>query len=150
MELLKGLFIGEIVLLLLGIVFFLVLLILLIYLITKGRAYKQLIALFFFPILMIGFPCITKIKYDNGVIEIEKEARFVKNNPHEKNAEKNLNEKIKKIELRATSDPSAQVSIANANLIIGDTIRAKKAVNKALIIKPDFVSAQKLNAKLKK
>jgi energy-coupling factor transporter transmembrane protein EcfT len=149
MELFKGLFIGEIVLLFLGIIFFLVLLILLVYLITKKRAFKPLIPLFIFPILMIGFPSVKKIKYDNGVFEIEKEARFVKAHPDDKKAELALTEKMGRIELRANSDPSAQIKLANANLIIGDTVSAKRAVDKALRINPDLVSAHRFNEKFK-
>jgi hypothetical protein len=121
MELFKGLLIGEIALLLLGIVFFLVLLFLLVYLIIKKRAYKQMVAFFLLP---------------------------VNSNPKDTGAKKSLYEKIQKIESRASSDPSAQVALADANLSVGDTLKARQAINKALRIKPGLIPAQKLSRRI--
>jgi len=150
MELFKGLYIGEVVLLLLGVIFFLVLLILLVFLVIRKRSFKPMIPLFLFPIVMIGFPSLKKIKYDNGVLEIEKETRYVKDNPKDTAAQKILIGKIKELESRAVLDPTAQMTLANANLSVGDTIKARKAVNEALKINPRLVPAQEFSKRINK
>ncbi|MCX6223379.1 MAG: hypothetical protein NTV01_01265, partial [Bacteroidia bacterium] len=73
---------------------------------------------------------------------------LVNTNPQDTGAKKSLDEKIKKIESRASSDPSAQVILADANLSVGDTLKARQAINKALRIRPGLISAQKLSRRI--
>ena len=68
MELFHGLYNYEIVLMVAGILFFIFLVLLLAYLVVKGKEYKQMLAFFVFPVIMIGFPGVKKISYDNGKI----------------------------------------------------------------------------------
>lgn len=132
----------------LGAVLGLVLIFLLVYLIMKKRSYKQMIAFFLLPVLMIGFPSIKKIKYENGIVEIEKETRKVEANPQDGAAKQALAMKIQALEPRALNDPKALEIMARANLSIGDTIKAREAVKSALRIDPSLVPAQKLSRRI--
>ena len=149
-----GLFYGltgvEIILMLLGVILFLVLLFILVYQVIKKMSYKYLLPFFLIPVLMIGFSSIKKISYDNGVIDIEKTTEEVKKNPDNQEARKALSEKIGAIESRAASDPSALVTIAKANLVLGDTVKAHKTVNQAVKLQPGLIQAKELKFKLDK
>lgn len=148
MDLFKGLYIGEIILMVLGAVLCLVLIYLLVFLIMKKRSYKQMIVFFLLPVLMIGFPSIKKIKYDNGIVEIEKETRQVENNPQDAAAKQALAVKIQALQPRTLNDPKALEIMARANLSIGDTVKAREAVKSALRINPSLVPAQRLSRKI--
>jgi hypothetical protein len=150
MKIFNGLTGGEIILLVLGIILFLALLFILIYMVLNKRNFKYLIGFFLVPVLMIGFSSIKKISYDNGVIDIEKETKQVNNNPNDKVARKILFENIENMESRASSDPSALVTISKARLSLGDTVKAHQSVNKAFKLKPDLVPARNLKISLDK
>jgi hypothetical protein len=66
-----GFLLYELILLILGIVFFLVLLFIAVYLLLKGQPVKNILKLFVIPIIMIGWPGIQKVKFLNGLVEIE-------------------------------------------------------------------------------
>jgi len=128
----------------LGIIFFLVLVFMLIYLITKGKEFKQMVFFFLFPVVMIGFPGIKKISYDNGKIEIERETSKLLANPNDKAVRENLSVKVRNFESRASKDPTALVSLANANIALGDTAKARESVKKAVKINPKMILSKEL------
>jgi len=67
----RGLYPGEVVLLILGIVLFVVLVIAFFYQLTHQRSLAALLG-FFIPVVMIGYPTITSIQYENGVLTVQK------------------------------------------------------------------------------
>jgi hypothetical protein len=141
MEIFGGLFLYEIVLLVLGNILFFVLLGLLIFAVIKKRDIKLLVGLFLMPVVMIGFPSIQKIRYDNGVLEIEKEAQHVKSSPQSAEIKKDLASKVENLQSRAESNPAGLVAIADAHLALGDTLQARRSVDAALKIRPDHPRA---------
>jgi len=72
-----GLYFHELVLLVLGILLFIAILVLLIIFAIQKRPLKELVIFLFVSVIMIGYPSIQKIVYDNGVITVEKLAKAV-------------------------------------------------------------------------
>jgi cytochrome c-type biogenesis protein CcmH/NrfG len=144
MELFKGLYSYEVVLLILGIVFFVLLAVLLTIQILKEKDYKSMMLGFIFPVIMIGFPGIQKITYENGKVELDKVTRAVIENPQNEEAKEELAEQVQIMESRATRDPQALVTLAKANLALGDTAKARESVNRAIDLKPDNIPAKSL------
>ncbi len=72
MNVFDGLHLYEIVLLVLGVILFLVLLVALIIFLIQGRSIKSLLLFFVVSVLMIGFPSVTKFKFDKDGVEIDK------------------------------------------------------------------------------
>jgi len=68
----RGLYPGEVVLLILGIVLFVVLVIAFFYQLTHQRSLPALLGFFILPVVMIGYPAITSIQYENGVLTVQK------------------------------------------------------------------------------
>ncbi len=136
MSLFEGLFIYEIVFLVLGVLFFLVLLFILVYFVVKNRRIKWLVPLFLISFTMIGFPGIQKIKFENGMLEIERSTQKVEQNPGDSAAKKELANKLSKIENRPVLNPLTIKKLEKAFTVIGDTRKATILKDKLRIIKP--------------
>ena len=137
----EGLYLYEIVLLFLGVILFLVLVFILVYYVLKRRAIKGLLLFFPIPIVMIGFPGIEKIRFDNGIIEIEKSAERLEQNPADTTARSALRAHVAELEQRPVTDPSTLVSVARAHAATGDTLKAMAYVDSALKANPNFQEA---------
>jgi tetratricopeptide (TPR) repeat protein len=144
MKLFEGLLFYEIVLLGLGVLLFLVLLFLLIYSIIKKKDIKVLTLFFVISIIMIGYPSIQKIKFDNGVVEIEKRTKELEQNPADATAQQELEKRLAEIEQRPISNPTTFVKLAEAKAAIGDTIKAFDYFDSALKVQPNLLQASRL------
>ena len=149
MKLFEGLFLYEIVLLFLGVLLFLVLLFVLVYYVLKKRSIKGLLYFFLIPIIMIGFPGIQKVKFDNGVVEIEKGTEKLERNPADTTGRSALLKGIEELEKRPVSDPATFVRVARAHAVIGDTSRAMAYVDSALKANPENQEALALKKQYK-
>jgi hypothetical protein len=121
MSLFAGLYSYEIVLLLLGVSLFLVLLIGLLRNVFKDKSYAPLLPAFFIPIVMIGYPSIQSIQYQNGLVEIQKATDAVQSNPSNPQARAQLKElqaTVTKIAPRAAIDPNGREILAKAQTLI--------------------------------
>ena len=72
-----GLYLGEIVLLVLGVVLFVVLLGALRKALAAGRSYAGLLPFFLVTIVMIGYPSIKSLQYKDGMLQIENDTATV-------------------------------------------------------------------------
>lgn len=133
MHLFEGLLSYEIVLLALGMLLFLVLLFLLIFCVITKRSYVGILPLFLVCIIMLGFPSIQKIKFDNGVLEIEKLTKKVEQNPRNIEAKRELETKLKQIEGKEISTPSTLRILEKAYTVVGDSPKATIYRNKILL-----------------
>lgn len=124
MNIFEGLKSYEIVLLIMGVLLFLTLLFVLIYLISQKRPYKGLLLFFVFPIIMVGFPGIQKIKFDKGVIEIETLTAKVEQDPTNVEVKNQLEVQLKAIGNRSVSKPSTLKIMEKAYMAVGDTPKA--------------------------
>jgi hypothetical protein len=120
----KSLFEGlrgyEILMVVLGTLFFIVLLV---RLLRTRDNYGGLIAFFLLAIVMIGYPSIQKIKYDNGVVEIDKIGSGEVPPPSDPKARASVAETLAFVEQRAPT-PITQARVAAAYQKIGDAGKA--------------------------
>jgi len=119
-----GMFLYEFVLLILGAIMFIVLLFLLIILVKRGNDIKILLAFFLMPLLMIGFPGIQKIQFDNGAIALEKKMSQIAGSVPTDEEKEELKETVKRLESRPISSPEINQQLSEAYKILGDTARS--------------------------
>lgn len=142
-----GFLLYELILLILGIVFFLVLLFIAVYLLLKGQPVKNILKLFVIPIIMIGWPGIQKVRFLNGLVEIEMLADRVHENPGDAEAKTALSENLERIEGRRVTNPATMVKIAHAEVAVGDTVRAYVLLRDAVEKRPDYnLAVERLRA----
>jgi hypothetical protein len=110
MDIKEGLQNYEFILLVLGILLFFVLLFLLIFCVVKNRSIKPLLLFFVLSLVMIGFPGIQKIKFEQAGIEFEKAAKEALNNPTPEN-KKIVSAKIHELEKQPNLSENRQKQI---------------------------------------
>jgi hypothetical protein len=145
---LEGLQLYEVVLLFAGTLLFLVLLFALVLFIVRRRSLKGLLAFFPIAIVMMGFPGISKISFDNGKIEVEKQTGKLAQNPHDPATRQQLAEAVKRMELRPISSAGTFASLAEANAALGNTNAALRYVEKTLALQPQSSVALRLRESL--
>jgi hypothetical protein len=148
MDLFDGLYPYEKLLSILGIFFFFLLCFILVFKAIKGQRIKNLLYFFIIPVIMIGFPAITKIQIGDWLVELERQKKVVENNPKDISAKQELSELLSKLEYRPISKPDNLVNIAGAKAAIGDSTGARNAVNSILQRHPNFDAAVELNNRL--
>lgn len=122
-KLFDGLLGYEIVLLALGTLLFLVVLLLLICNVIRDRAYSGLLMFLLVPIAMIGYPGIQKLKFENGIVEIERYQKVEAKLPASPDARKQVEETLEFVNRRATT-PRTKIGVANTYRVLGDTDKA--------------------------
>jgi tetratricopeptide (TPR) repeat protein len=148
---LQGLLLYEIVSIITGGMLFLVSIFALIWNIVKNK--KILPVLPFFPvsIIMISWPTIQSISYDDGKIEIQKTTQELTANPSDTLLQKQLQQSVAKFDTsRAKKDPVALNSISAAYYALGEYTNASKFNNKALSINPALQDAVNLKSQINK
>jgi hypothetical protein len=131
MSVFEGLIFYEIVLLVLGILFFITLLFVLIFFVVKNRPIKVIIPLFFISIIMMGFSGIKKVSFNNIVLEIEKLTAETKDNPSDDAIKQKLENKLAAIDTKRIKKPETVMKLEKAYTIIGEP-------NKAIILNKRF------------
>jgi hypothetical protein len=132
----EGMHFYEITLLVLGAVLFLVLTVLLVFLVMKKRSVKTLIVLFPLCIVMIGFPGIQKVRFENGVVEIERTTRLLAQNPDDAEAKERLIEILPNVENRPVHSTQKLLALARAREVIGDLNGAEMYTETVLSTEP--------------
>jgi tetratricopeptide (TPR) repeat protein len=140
----NGLYSYEMILLVLGVILFITLLVILIIFAAQRRSLKGLVAFFLLPLVMIGFPGIQKITYENGVLSIEKLTDTVAQHPDNVIAREKLKAAIAVSEKRPNSDPAIFLKFSKAQAVLGDTIKAITSAEQALRIAPHLLDAENL------
>jgi tetratricopeptide (TPR) repeat protein len=144
---LQGLYFYEIILMIAGGVLFLALIFALIWYVIKGRKITALLPFFLLPIVMIGWPAIKSVSYDNGKIEIEKTASALIANPADTALQQKLQRSIATFDTtRAATDPVALNAISSAYFALGKYTDAGKYNRQALAIDPNLQAANNLKA----
>ena len=141
MSALEGLLLHEIIFLFLGILLFLVLLFVLVYLVLNKRAIKSLPFFFVIPILMIGWPSVEKIKFSGALGDLEIALRNLEANPSDSAAQAEVRVRIAEIEKRPVSSPTTLLTLADARAAVGDTTEALTYVTRVLEDEPDLPAA---------
>ena len=148
MNLFDGLRLYEIVLLILGALFFVVLVVMLIRSVAHGRSLKPLLLFFLISVLMMGFPAITKIKFDKDGVEIDKITKQLAANPSNAGLKRQLESLVQKVRPRASESQDGLVKIARAEAVLGDQEKAVKTLDQALTSNPQLEVAKDLKTRL--
>ena len=148
MALFYGLYLFEVVLLVLGIVFFIVLLLAFGYYMKQNRSITPLLAFFVMAIAMIGYPSIKSIQIKDDMVTIEKETRNLEANPTDASTRTALQQTVAKLEQRPISNAPDLTAIAKAQFALGNDAQAASAANKALQSDPQATEAKNLKSKI--
>jgi len=148
MNLFDGLHLYEVVLLILGSTLFLVLVAVLIISVAKNRSIKPLLLFFVVPILMIGFPAVTKVKFDKDGVEIDKATKELAENPSNPALKSKLETLIQETKPRLDETRGGPVKIARAEAVLGDREKALQTLNHALQTNPQLEVAKDLRSRL--
>jgi len=148
MNLFDGLYLYEVVLLVLGTIFFLVITSILIYLVLHRRSYKGLTVLFVFPIVMIGYPSIQSFEYKDGILKVEKTTTALQRNPSDPALRQELSQAVGKVSARPISNPRNLAVVGEAQYALGNEDAANQSAKKALELDPSSTAARALQHKI--
>ena len=153
MKLLEGLLLYEVVLLVLGVILFLALVWVLVYSVMRKRSIASLLLFFLLPVVMIGFPAIQKIKFDEHGVEIEKQINEIVDQPPAKTTPaqtEELKAKLTEYKARASTSPAALLTIARAETALGEIAQSKVTVAQAVKLDPQLAAAQDFKQRVDK
>ncbi len=135
-KLFDGLLQYEMLLSILGMVLFLVLLFLLVYMIVTGKKVGSILGFFMIPIIMIGFPGIKKIQFKDIILELEESLAQSSNNDPTPEQQTQVEEIISKIHPDRISSFDNTITVSKAYAYIGDTLNAYRSAEEALKVEP--------------
>jgi tetratricopeptide (TPR) repeat protein len=148
MKLLEGILFYELVLIFLGILVSMALLFAFLESVKKNKTNLKTIYAFIVPLIMIGYPSIQKIQFDNGVINIEKNAKEVEKNPLDTVLQKQLLQSLNQLSApRLNESPAALSAVANAQVALGRYDAAQMWIRQA--VKLDSTAAPVIAGKQK-
>lgn len=149
MGLIKGLNIVEEILMILGILLCVIIICLIIYKSIKNKSIKEYLPFLVISVIMMGWATIKKISYDGTTGSIEKSADSLLLNPGNTRMQLSIQKNIAKIQNRASGDENALYIIAKANLALGDTVKSRENIQKALKIKPESKRSNTLKLRVR-
>ncbi len=143
-----GMYLYEFVLLIAGSLLFVVLLIAFLRQIFTKQPYKSLLMFFLLPILMIGFPAISEIKIDQGVIEIQKQTDALRDDPNSSQKRASLQNQVENLGQRRFKNPNTLATIASAQFALGHDAGAETNLHQALAANPSLPQAKDLQKRI--
>jgi hypothetical protein len=141
MQFVEGLYVYEVVLLVLGVLLFVAMLLRVVFKTPEKSQWKWIAVLFLFSVVMIGFPGIQEVTFDKGMIEIETWSRILDQNPADSTTRRQLTQAVKDIENRPIASADNLTKVAVANAVIGDTLKALSYVDEAIKAQPNLERA---------
>lgn len=133
-----GLFLYEIILMLLGSVLFGVV----IFLMVKNKELsKNHLMGIGLAIVMIAFPSIKSFSISDGIINIERDLEELKENPNDKDLEKSLEQDLGTIGDRPINDVERLTTLSEANLELGKKEKASTLAKEVLVKSPKNLQA---------
>lgn len=144
MNLLDGIFLYELIMIILGAVLASAGIFVLIYgVLKKETNVPLLVTIFLVAIIMIGFPAIKTIEFQEGVLKIEKEAKKLEVNPRDTIAQRALLEALQAVAPQRAEQSSAALStVAKAQEALGNYETAAKTASQAAKLDPTSQQAQ--------
>jgi hypothetical protein len=100
-------------------------------------------------VLMIGFPAVSKVRFDKNGIEIDKAALALARNPSDEAAKRKLETLVAETKPRAVESAEGLVKIARAEAVLGNASKAVDTLNQALNRNPELEAAKDLRSRLK-
>lgn len=137
-KLFTGLSALELVLMGMGVVIFLALVFLLVWSVMKSRPITSFLPFFLIPIIMVGYPSITAIRFSEGVLEINKIAQQVDEHPADTAAATALKAAVAQMTAsdRLYQSSSALAAVAKAQAALGKYDSASLYLKKAAALDP--------------
>jgi hypothetical protein len=136
----------ESILMILGIVLFAALIFAFIWSVVKEKKYAILLPFFLLPVIMVGYPSLGTIKYENNKFELENQKQKLFEGdftPEEYEAFTNAYLTIAQ-SCKSNHDPEAQESMAEAQLATGNFEEAREIANRTLTLQPGNAAAQEI------
>jgi len=143
-----GLYLGEVVLLALGIVLFAVLIFAFVYQLRHQRSLKSLIAFFLVSIVMIGYPSIKSIEYKDGAVTLEKMTQELTENPTDVKLREALDAKVKDVAPRVANSPTDAVKLARAQFDLGREDEAARSLERVPPSNADLPEVRELRKRI--
>jgi len=145
----QGLLPYEIILMVFGVIVLAVAIFLVVWNSIKNKPISPLISLFVIGIVLVGWPGIQSVSYDDGKIEIQKMAQQLTTNPADTALQNKLEKSVAAFDTtRAKKDPAALTTISTAYYALGKYDDADKFNKKALVIDPKLQSAVNLKSQI--
>jgi hypothetical protein len=144
---LSGLYPFEVVLLVLGAVFFLTLLIILVFLVKEGKPFGKLSVFFVISLVMMGYPGIVSIQYGELVVTMNQKTQELQKDPNNPALKEALASVVQRVVPRATT-PTTQFDIAKAQAALGQLAAAKVTLEKIPSTAPQFLQARELKKEI--
>lgn len=107
----EGLYSYELLLATCGLILFACLIRIIILKANRGEPIRVELMGFVMPLVMIGFPAIQKIQYEDGKLTIDKYVKILERNPESPEARANLEETLANVERRAGIDEQGKVDL---------------------------------------
>jgi hypothetical protein len=143
-----GLYLGEVVLLVLGVVLFVVLVFAFVYQLRHQRSFKSLLLFFLVPVLMIGYPTIKSVQYKDGALTLDKLTRELAENPTDRKLREALDEKVKDVAPRVANSPKDAVKLAQAQFDLGRDDEAARSLERVPAGKGNLPEVRELRGRL--
>lgn len=143
MALFQGLYLFEIVLMILGVVLFLVALVML-----RTPPISTKLPLFVVAVAMIAWPSVKSLQYKDGVVQIDTNTQALLNNPTDTSARSAVQASLPGIAARSASDPRSALILARAQYALGDQSAAEASLAQALQADPNNPEALKLKSRI--
>ncbi len=103
----------------------------------QGKTNLKLLIYFFIPIIMIGYPSIKSVSFNNGLVELQKTTRQVELNPRDTAAISKLVAQMEDLSTaRATQSSEALSAVSEAQVALGQYEDAQVTAQKAAAINP--------------
>lgn len=144
MNLLDGILLYELIMMILGAVLALAGIFVLIYgVLKKETNVPLLVTIFLVAIIMMGFPAIKTIEFQEGVLKIEKEAKKLEVNPRDTIAQQALLQALHDVAPQRAEQSSAALStVAKAQEALGNYETAAQTASQAAKLDPTSQKAQ--------
>jgi tetratricopeptide (TPR) repeat protein len=148
MPLFDGLNLFEIIMLVLGVLFFVALAIVMVSCALRGKPYAKMLPFFAIPIIMMAWSSIQSIEFSKDVLTIKTNVVALETNPEDTTAASSLKVALANVSGRPSSDPATSTLIARAALAVGDEKTANDRLDQALQKNPKFAEAENLRTRM--
>lgn len=140
-NLLDGLFLYEVILMILGSVLFSVIIFLIV---SQKDVNKNHLMGITLSIVMIALPSIQSFSVTDGIINIERKIEELKDEPENLDTQKELEEEVSNISNRPISNATNLSTLSEANLELGKKEMAKNLAKEALKKSPENIKASEI------
>lgn len=131
MRLLNGLHLHELVLLAMGTLLFLLISAGFVVAMRRSQPYGKLLASYGLSIVMVGYPGIQSLEISENGVKMSRAVHRLTKQPDDKDARQSLRQAIRALEKRDIRDPQMSLTLAQAQLMLGNHKEATKYLNRA-------------------